>query len=31
METWRNNLNGFVIIWDLKRKGIYDAKELKRK
>lgn len=31
MEAWRNNINGFVIVWDLKRKGIYDAKELKRK
>lgn len=31
METWRNSLNGFVIVWDLKKKGIYDAKELKRK
>lgn len=31
MEMWRNSLNGFVIVWDLKRKGIYDAKELKKK
>lgn len=31
IEMWRNSLNGFVIVWDLKRKGIYDAKELKKK
>lgn len=30
IEGWRNNLNGFIIIWDLKRKGIFDAKELKK-
>lgn len=29
-ESWRNNLNGFIIVWDLKRKGIFDAKELKK-
>ena len=31
LDGWRNNLSGFIIVWDLKRKGIYDAKELKKK
>jgi hypothetical protein len=31
LDGWRNKLSGFIIVWDLKRKGIYDAKELKKK
>ena len=29
-EMWRNNINGFIILWDLKRKGIYDAKQFSK-
>lgn len=30
INMWRNNLNGFIILWDLKRKGIYDAKQFSK-